>query len=198
MNKHTYPNDAPPDKVDLFQVRGLDEKQVEELSKILEDKKEESIGMPVLFDLMDTCKEYLTAHNYPTCPCSICLYHIVEEDSFVKTPCYHYFHSACFGNYLEIFKPISDEYEDDLSGFGPKKPKKPENVLPCPVCREDLPKELWNIPELLKEQEGILQSFDKSVEKFVKTKSLENLQRKMNDLFECQKKRGAHVLQQNS
>ena len=71
---------------------------------------------PVLYTLMDACREYLTENNYPTCPCSICQYHIVQEDSFVKTPCFHYFHSACFGRYLNVFKPISDEYEDDFSG----------------------------------------------------------------------------------
>ena len=149
--------------------------------------------MPVIYDLIDSCQEYLTAHNYPTCPCSICLYHIVQNDSFVKTPCFHYFHSACFGRYLAVFKPISDEFDDDLS-TGPKKPKKPENLLPCPVCREDLPKELWNIDKLLKEKEGELQGNE---EKFVRTKSLEDLQRKMADLYQCQKKRGALVKQQS-
>jgi hypothetical protein len=39
----------------------------------------------------------------------------------------------------------------NISVHGPKsKPKKAENVLPCPVCREDMPKELWNIQTLLK------------------------------------------------
>ena len=105
---------------------------------------------PVLYTLMDACKEYLTDHNYPTCPCSICQYHIVQEDSFVKTPCFHYFHSSCFGRYLSVFKPISDEYEDDLSGAGNRnqKPKKAENILPCPVCREDVPKVIKSFHEV--------------------------------------------------
>lgn len=136
---------------------GLSEDQVKELLQILQDRVDEYPNMPILYELMDCCKEYLSEHNRPTCPCSICLYHIVQEDSFVKTPCFHYFHSRCFGRYLSDFKPISDEFEDDFS-VGPrrKKPDKFENSLPCPVCREDLIKDDWNISELLASREGIL------------------------------------------
>ena len=114
VDKNLYPEEQSPKKIDLFQVRGLEEKQVRSLTKILQDLCDDP--GPVLYTLMDACREYLTEHNYPTCPCSICQYHIVQEDSFVKTPCFHYFHSACFGRYLNVFKPISDEYEDDFSG----------------------------------------------------------------------------------
>jgi len=192
VDKDLYPEDQNPKQIDVFQVRGLEEKQVRALIKMLKDLCVD-LG-PILYTLMDACKEYLTENNYPTCPCSICQYHIVQEDSFVKTPCFHYFHSVCFGRYLNTFKPISDEYDDDFSGVGgPKaKPKKPDNTIPCPVCREDLPKELWNIQSLLSEQDGVLQSNEKDT-KFIKSRSLKELQRKMADLFECQKKRGALV-----
>merc|ERR1712156_172863 len=197
VDKDLYPEEEIPKEIDVFQVRGLDEKQVKTLVKMLQDLCVES--GPVLYTLMDACKEYLTDHNYPTCPCSICQYHIVQEDSFVKTPCFHYFHSSCFGRYLSVFKPISDEYEDDLSRAGnqKKKPKKAENILPCPVCREDVPKDLWNIQTLLSQRDGVLQSNEANTV-FVKTRSLEELQRKMTDLFECQKKRGALVQNYNS
>jgi len=192
VDKNLYPEEQSPKQIDLFQVRGLEEKQVRSLDKILQDLCDDP--GPVLYTLMDACREYLTEHNYPTCPCSICQYHIVQEDSFVKTPCFHYFHSACFGRYLNVFKPISDEYEDDFSVHGPKsKPKKAENVLPCPVCREDMPKELWNIQTLLKEQDGTLQSNEANTGVFVKTRSLQKLQRKMTVLYEKQKEKGALV-----
>ena len=84
-------------------------------------------------------------------------------------------------NFSELF---SDEYEDDLS-YGPKKPKKPENIIACPVCRTDLVKDEWDPQQLLHENEGILQPLDG--DKLVRTKSLEDLQRKMKDLWECQK-----------
>jgi E3 ubiquitin-protein ligase RNF25 len=146
-------------------------------------------GDPVLYSLIDDCREFLTAHNYPSCPCSICLFHIVQADSFVKTSCYHYFHAACFGRYLQAYEP--DLLDDDLSGIGPKQPPKPDNLVPCPVCRSDLPKDQFNPVVLIKERESVLQPQD--VEVFVRSDSMEALQKQMQSLFECQKKRGAIV-----
>ena len=70
---------------------------------------------------------------------------------------------------------------------GPKKPKKPDNIIACPVCRTDLVKDEWDAEELLRENEGILAREDGKADKLVRTKSLEDLQRKMKDLWECQK-----------
>ena len=58
-------------------------------------------------------------------------------------------------------------------------------------------KDLWNIQTLLSQRDGVLQSNEANTV-FVKTRSLEELQRKMTDLFECQKKRGALVQNYNS
>ena len=85
VNKKKYPDDQGPTDVNVFQVRGLDESKIEALLVLLKERCEEFIGMQVLFTLIDDCKEYLTRNNFPTCPCSICLFHIIEEDSFVKT-----------------------------------------------------------------------------------------------------------------
>ena len=92
------------------------------------------------------------------------------------------------GLIIQIFFSFnfSDEYEDDLS-TGPKKPKKPDNIIACPVCRTDLVKDEWDAEELLRENEGILAREDGKADKLVRTKSLEDLQRKMKDLWECQK-----------
>eukprot|EP00093_Oithona_nana_P001940 01940.XXX_4580_3610_1 [CDS] Oithona nana genome sequencing. len=186
LNKSLYPDQEKPRIIDVFQVRGLNETNIQQLLKNLNTKWDETPNSPILFSLIDECREFLTEHNYPTCPCSICLYHIVEEDAFIKTPCYHYFHSYCFGRYLALYSPISDEYEDDMS-YGPKKPKKPDNIIACPVCRTDLVKDEWDPQELLHENEGILAREDGKADKLVRTKSLEDLQRKMKDLWECQK-----------
>jgi len=152
--------------------------------------------MQVLFTLIDECREFLTAHNYPTCPCSICLFHIVEEDSFVKTKCYHYFHSTCFGRYLKYFKPISEEYEDDYSNMNQgKKVKKPENIIPCPVCRTDLDKNLFDHPDVLikTNTDPILQP--KNSEVLIRTQSLEDLQMKMKTLLENQQEKVASIME---
>ena len=124
VHKQNYPDNEIPKEVDVFQVRGLDELKVEELLVLLKQRCDDSVGIQVLFSLIDDCKEFLTNHNFPTCPCSICLFHIVEEDAFVKTTCYHYFHSTCFGRYLKNFQPISgkinsstDRYSNNLKAW---------------------------------------------------------------------------------
>ena len=76
VHKDNYPEKEIPRQIDVFQVRGLDEVKVENLLVILRHKSVEFEGMQVLFTLIDECREFLTAHNYPTCPCSICLFHI--------------------------------------------------------------------------------------------------------------------------
>ena len=76
VHKDNYPEQEIPRQINVFQVRGLDEVKVEKLLVTLRNKSVEFEGMQVLFTLIDECREFLTAHNYPTCPCSICLFHI--------------------------------------------------------------------------------------------------------------------------
>ena len=120
---------------------------------------------------------------------------LVEEDSFVKTKCYHYFHSTCFGRYLKYFKPISEEYDDDLSNMNQKKVKKPENIIPCPVCRFDLVKDQFEHPDVLinSNTDPILQP--KNSEVLIRTRSLEDLQIKMKTLLENQQEKVATILE---
>ena len=81
-----------------------------------------------LEDAFSFCQqEFLTERNVPACPCAICLRHIVGDDDFVKTVCFHYFHSLCFGRY---FKNVADTAKDDDSKT---------ETLSCPVCRGQLP-----------------------------------------------------------
>lgn len=195
LDKDLYPDDQGPSSIDIFQVRGLDEDQVQELHKLLQDRCQENDKCPVLYELLFTSKNYLTEHNRPSDTCPICLFKILEEESFVKTECYHYFHSVCFGQYLKYFQPITDEFEDDLSNMAErlKKPKKPENILPCPVCREDnITKDHWNIDTLLAEKIHLQDST------FVKSKSLEELQSRMKTELNCQQNKVKQVLLEES
>ena len=100
---------------------------------------------------------------------------------------YHYFHSKCFGRYLKCYQPISDEYEDDLSNMNQKKVKKPENVIPCPVCRQDLNKDQFDAEKLSRCNDPKLQP--KNSEVLIRTKSLEDLQLKMKTLLENQEQK---------
>ena len=86
--------------------------QIEELYHKMNFRCEEFCGNPVLFELLDLSREYLTESNVPkAAPCSICLNTFQEEDTFCKTKCYHHFHSFCLGEYL---KSLIDEFTQHL------------------------------------------------------------------------------------
>ena len=83
----------------------MSEEQIEELNHQMELKCEEFRGNPVLFELLDLSREYLTKSNIPkSAPCAICLYTFEDKDTFCKTKCFHHFHSYCIGSYLKSFK----------------------------------------------------------------------------------------------
>ena len=63
------------------------------------------------------------------------------------------------------------------------------------MCRQDLEKEAWDLDQLLSQQDGVLQPEKGDV--LIRTKSLEDLQKKMNDLFQCQQRRGALITNTN-
>ena len=54
VDKNLYPEEQSPKQIDLFQVRGLEEKQVRSLTKILQDLCDDP--GPVLYTLMDACR----------------------------------------------------------------------------------------------------------------------------------------------
>ena len=63
-------------------------------------KCEEYSGCPVMFELIEMGREFLTARNVPVVRCIICLNNIQEEDQFMKTECLHFFHKHCLGRYI--------------------------------------------------------------------------------------------------
>ena len=88
--------------------RGMSDEQIEDLKHQMEMKCEEFRGSPVLFELFDLSREYLTKSNIPkSAPCSICLYSFDDKDIFCKTKCFHHFHSYCIGRYL---KSLQDDF----------------------------------------------------------------------------------------
>ena len=78
------------------------------------ERRDEYLGSLVIFELIDMCREFLTENNKPASKCAICLLDIVDADSFVKTVCYHYFHSCCLGQYV---KSAMEDHEEDLRYF---------------------------------------------------------------------------------
>ncbi len=79
------------------------ESSVSSLLASLASKAEEfaSSHAPVIFELVEQAREFLTDSNVPACNCAICLNDIVDGDHFRKTPCEHYFHTYCMGRYAE-------------------------------------------------------------------------------------------------
>ena len=90
----------------------MSDEQFEEISHLMQLKCEEFLGSPVIFELLDLGREYLTRSNIPkSAPCSICLYSFDDNDVFCKTKCFHHFHSVCLGRYLRC---LQDEITQKL------------------------------------------------------------------------------------
>ena len=69
----------------------MSDEQIEDIHHLMQTKCEEFRGSPVLFELLDMCREYLTNSNIPnSAPCSICLYKFEDKDVFCKTNCFHH------------------------------------------------------------------------------------------------------------
>ncbi|XP_053551128.1 E3 ubiquitin-protein ligase RNF25 [Bombina bombina] len=112
-----YPAVAPD--ISVSNPRGLCDEQIDTICSTLRTLAEQGLGTPMLYELIETGKELLTASNIPKGHCVICLYDFQEGDSLTKTQCFHHFHSYCLGRYVAHSK------EQNLIVF-------------CPVCRETL------------------------------------------------------------
>ncbi|KAM5125509.1 E3 ubiquitin-protein ligase RNF25 [Mantella aurantiaca] len=94
-----YPDDPP--EISVSNPRGLCDEQIHSISDRLHQTAAESLGGPLLYELIEKGKEMLTASNIPRGLCVICLYGFQEGDSLTKTPCFHHFHSHCLGRYAK-------------------------------------------------------------------------------------------------
>ena len=93
-----YPS-VPPG-LEVRNPRGLEDSAVQGLLEDMKARCEEYTGCPVMFELIEMAREFLTARNVPVVRCIICLNNIQEEDVFMKTDCLHFFHKHCLGRYI--------------------------------------------------------------------------------------------------
>lgn len=113
-----YPDVKP--KYQLRNSRGLDDMSIETIRKAIESKLIESLGAPVIFDLIDVIREHLTHSNLPSGQCVVCLYGFQDGDAFTKTECYHYLHSYCLARHLEASYRNHEEELEKLPAWQQK------------------------------------------------------------------------------
>ncbi|XP_030379262.1 E3 ubiquitin-protein ligase RNF25 isoform X2 [Scaptodrosophila lebanonensis] len=178
-----YPDVSPTFK--LLRPRGLDDARLEAIRSACNMKIQESLGFPVVFDLIEVVREHLTGSNLPSGQCVICLYGFCEGDEFTRTECFHYLHSYCLARHLNALRRNYQEEYDKLPAWL-QKTADPFQAL-CPVCREHIadesdslkcampPSELENAPD------------------FKVTRELREMQHRMSQLYLQQKSRGAII-----
>ncbi|KAI8421598.1 hypothetical protein MSG28_009611 [Choristoneura fumiferana] len=71
--------------------------------------------------------------NLPSGQCVICLYDFTEGDVFIKTQCYHYFHSHCLASHLIAGRKYYQEELEKLPNW--QQMQAPPYQQTCPVCR---------------------------------------------------------------
>lgn len=121
-----YPEVGP--NYQLRNPRGLDDYGIEKIRRAIETKLVESIGSPVVFDLIEAIREHLTHSNLPSGQCVVCLYGFQIGDAFTKTECYHYLHSYCLARHLDASKRNHDEELEKLPTWQ-QKTLKPYQVI---------------------------------------------------------------------
>lgn len=183
MPTEGYPDIKP--KFKLRNPRGLDDKNINKIEKSVKDKLDESIGQPVVFDLIEVIREHLTESNLPSGQCVVCLYGFQEGDQFTKTDCYHYLHSYCLARHLLASKKNYQEEQDKLPAWQRKLAKSYQAF--CPVCREIINDEVDCLLESKPPAEL------ENAPKFQLTVELKNLQTTMTGLFLHQKSRGGII-----
>ncbi|CAH8567402.1 unnamed protein product [Schistosoma bovis] len=111
-----YPIESPTVSVEC--VHGLKEKDIAKLLSLLRDLTLERHGDPVIFDLVDFCREFISS-NIPTVECAICLNCFQNESDVYCTTNFHYFHTYCIGEYMNRRRV---EYEEEISELKAKGP----------------------------------------------------------------------------
>lgn len=183
MPTKEYPETKPDFK--LRNPRGLDDACISAIEKAIVAKLDESIGQPVVFDLIDLIREYLTESNVPTGQCVICLYGFQEGDDFTKTSCYHYLHSHCLAIWLQNARRNFLEEQSKLPQWQRSEAKPFQSS--CPVCREAIDIDLEKLKEAKTPQEL------ENAPQFTLTEELKQLQAEMAKLFLHQKQKGGII-----
>lgn len=178
-----YPEERPAFK--LKNPRGLCDSTLDLISRNVNAKLDDSVGCPVVFDLIDVVREHLTDSNLPSGQCVICLYGFQDGDQFTKTECYHYLHTYCLVRHLDASKRNYDEEFHKLPGWQ-QLTAKPYHAA-CPVCREAIECDRAAMEKAPPPNDLV------RAPKFKLTDEIRCLQSKMADLYLHQKERGGII-----
>ncbi|XP_013194906.1 E3 ubiquitin-protein ligase RNF25 [Amyelois transitella] len=178
-----YPDNSP--EVTLRNPRGLDDETLANINSQVKKKLKECLGQPVVFELIELIRESLTESNLPSGQCVICLYGFTEGDIFIKTQCYHHFHSHCLASHLIAGKKYYQEEMDKLPNW--QQMQAPPYQQTCPVCRCPMACDV----EALKRAPLPVQSI--TAKPFSLTAELKALQTKMASLLAHQIAKGGVV-----
>ncbi|EDW35693.1 GL17397 [Drosophila persimilis] len=178
-----YPDVSPTFK--LLRPRGLDDARLEAIRTACNVKIKESLGFPVVFDLIEVVREHLTGSNLPSGQCVVCLYGFAEGDEFTRTECFHYLHSYCLARHLNALRRNYQEEFEKLPAWL-QKTADPFQAL-CPVCREHISDESDSLKCAMPPSELI------NAPDFKVTQELREMQQRMSQLYLQQKSRGAII-----
>uniref|UniRef100_F1L8X5 E3 ubiquitin-protein ligase RNF25 n=1 Tax=Ascaris suum TaxID=6253 RepID=F1L8X5_ASCSU len=129
-----YPS-VPPE-VRLWQPRGVDEKNVNELNRQIEVFVNSSVDMPILYDIFRKVQEYLEdVQECPSAVCPICLNDFTTQQPSIRTHCDHYIHQPCFATYVDYSR---NEVQRELAEWPDDMKHKVDQAIRCPMCREVL------------------------------------------------------------
>ncbi|XP_028157415.1 E3 ubiquitin-protein ligase RNF25 isoform X2 [Ostrinia furnacalis] len=177
-----YPDVSP--EVLLRNPRGLDDKVLKSIHTQIDKKLQDNLGQPVVYEVIELIRENLTRSNLPSGQCVICLFDFVEGDVFIKTQCYHYFHSYCLACHLKAGKNWYQDAVDRLPSWQQADTPKHQT---CPVCRCRLDLDF----ETLKSAPPPVDSIN--APPFRLTAELKALQKKMAEILARQKAKGGVV-----
>ncbi|XP_063363986.1 E3 ubiquitin-protein ligase RNF25 [Cydia amplana] len=178
-----YPDSSP--EVTLRNPRGLDDVLLNTINSQIKEKLVDCLGQPVVFELIELIRENLTESNLPSGQCVICLYDFIEGDVFIKTQCYHYFHSHCLAGHLIAGRKYYQEELEKLPNW--QQMQTPPYQQTCPVCRCAVSCDV----ETLKKAPAPVESI--TAPPFCLTAELKALQLKMAALLAAQTAKGGVV-----
>jgi len=183
-----YPGSPP--SLGVRNPRGLEDTAVKGLLAEMTQRCEDYRGCPVLFELIEMAREFLTVRNVPVVSCIICLFNLQEEDQITKTECLHFFHKHCLGRYITNMQETYEEQRAEALSQNNNITVK-EFVLSCPVCRETIGESRYNLSELVSAPPPL--SSAEETPEYCATEEIRRLQNKMKKLYLKQQQKGGII-----